>query len=196
MKLISFPSLCGLLFLGSSLLFTSGCRSTQYVDPDGPRTIVTRDLNIQDWAQAADEMVQSMVESGVLEKAPEQPAVMAVSQIVNDTSESVNIERLTGRLRASLNRTGKIVTSTTIGLGDVPEDPLALREAEKRDSERPEVFWSLSGVILEDSVRTRRTAQSTYIFILRLTEVDSQLALWEEERRITKQESRGLFGIF
>ncbi|MCC5790541.1 MAG: penicillin-binding protein activator LpoB [Opitutales bacterium] len=196
MKFQKLFSLSGLALLSTALLFTSGCRSTEYVDADGPRTIVTRDINIQDWAQAADEMVQSMVESGVLERAPELPAVMAVSQIVNDTSESVNIERLTGRLRASLNRTGKIVTATTIGLGDVPDDPLAQREAQRRSAERPEVFWTLSGVIMEDNVRTRRTAQTTYIFILRLTEVDSQLALWEDERRITKQESRGFLGIF
>lgn len=194
-----------LLAAGSLLLagvsFT-GCRSAGYVDPDGPRTVVTLDsINIQDWSRAVDEMVASMVETGVLDRAPELPAVMAVSRITNNTSEQVDTDMLTRRIRVSLNRTNKVVTTTTVGLGGVAEDPLAQQEAEYRrftqgDQAAREArpYWSLSGKILEDQVRAGRTRQTTYIFQLSLTEINTGLALWEDERRITKQGTRPAVG--
>lgn len=191
------------LALCAGLLLFSGCqRPVGYVDPDGPRTVVTLDsINIQDWSRAADEMVASMVETGVLDRAPNLPAVLALSRITNDTSEQVDTDMLTRRIRVSLNRTGKVVTTTTVGLGGVAEDPLARERAERerflhgeQAAPQAQPYWSLSGKILEDRVRAGRTRQTTYIFQLSLTEIATGLALWEDERRITKQGTRPSVG--
>ncbi len=186
----------GLLVLTAS----TGCRSAGYVDPGGPRTIVTLDdINIQDWNEAADRMIDSLLISGVLDRAPEQPSVMAVSRIVNNTSIQVDTNMLTGKIRRDLNQSGKVLTTTTIGLGGA-EDPLAEDERmyqeflEDRPTEQRRPYFTLSGRIMEDQVRAGRTRQTTYIFQLAMTEVSSGLAVWEDEVQITKQGTRSAIG--
>ncbi len=182
-------------------LIGAGCRSAAYVDPAGPRTIVTLDdINIQDWNEAADRMIDSLLTSGVLERAPEQPSVMAVSRISNHTSIQVDTNMLTGKIRRDLNQSGKVLTTTTIGLGGRVEDPLAQTEREfqefmeDRPSEQRRPYFSLSGRIMEDQVQAGRTRQATYIFQLAMTEITSGLAVWEDEVMITKQGTRPAIG--
>ena len=184
--------------LVSTLLISCGGR---YIETAGTDTIVSVDqINIQDWSMAADEMVQSLLTSGMLERAPTQPATLAVSRIVNNTTEQVDADYLTRRIRVALNQSGKVMTTTTIGLGDVVEDPLArklAREYEESGDEqviRPRPYFTLSGKLLEDRARAGRTRQVTYTFQLALTEVDTGLAVWEDVKDITKQGRRPSVG--
>ena len=197
-----FRSLAALVTAGLCLtLIGAGCRSAAYVNPEGPRTIVTLDdINIQDWNEAADRMIDSLLTSGVLEDAPQQPSVMAVSRIVNNTSIQVDTTMLTGKIRRDLNQSGKVLTTTTIGLGGRVEDPLAQSEREfqefmeDRPTEQRRPYFSLSGRIMEDQVRAGRTRQTTYIFQLAMTEINTGLAVWEDEVMITKQGTRPAIG--
>ena len=199
---LRFRGLAALAAAGLCLiLIGAGCRSAAYVNPEGPRTIVTLDdINIQDWNEAADRMIDSLLTSGVLENAPRQPSVMAVSRIVNNTSIQVDTTMLTGKIRRDLNQSGKVLTTTTIGLGGRVEDPLAQSEREfqefmeDRPSEQRRPYFSLSGRIMEDQVRAGRTRQTTYIFQLALTEINTGLAVWEDEVMITKQGTRPAIG--
>jgi penicillin-binding protein activator len=197
-----FRALASLAVAGLCLtLIGAGCRSATYVDSAGPRTIVTLDdINIQDWNEAADRMIDSLLASGVLERAPEQPSVMAVSRISNHTSIQVDTNMLTGKIRRDLNQSGKVLTTTTIGLGGRVEDPLAQTEREfqefmeDRPSEQRRPYFTLSGRIMEDQVQAGRTRQATYIFQLAMTEITSGLAVWEDEVMITKQGTRPAIG--
>lgn len=201
-KKSSFVKVFSLSLLSAALLLT-GCGSNAvYVDSGGPETVVSLDsINIQDWSRAADEMVESLLNSGVLEQSPRQPAVLAISRIVNNTTQVVDTDMLTGKIRADLNRTGKVLTSTTVGLGGRAQDPLA-REAQElarfsageRAPSNDMPDYTLSGKIMEDQVRAGRTRQTTYIFQLALTDVRRGLAVWEDERQITKQGTRPSVG--
>lgn len=201
-KKSSLMKWCALPLISGALLL-SGCGSNAvYVDSGGPETVVSLDsINIQDWSRAADEMVQSLLNSGVLEQAPRQPAVLAISRIINNTTQVVDTDMLTGKIRADLNRTGKVLTSTTVGLGGRAQDPLA-REAQElarfssgdRTPTNDMPDYTLSGKIMEDQVRAGRTRQTTYIFQLALTDVRRGLAVWEDERQITKQGTRPSVG--
>ncbi len=191
------------LAAAAGLLLGGGCATTdaRYIDSKGTETVVTlNEINIQDWTRAAEEMVQSLLTSGVLERAAEQPAVLGISVITNDTTQQVDTDRLTKKIRVALNKSGKVMTTTTVGLGGRQEDPLAastgdyqryLGETEKKEK-MP--HFTLSGKILEDRVRRRDIRQTTYTFQLSLTEVGSGLAVWEEEREITKQGARPSVG--
>lgn len=180
-------------------LLLSGCESTSagYVDSKGPNTIVSLDqINIQDWNKAADEMVASLLTSGVLERAPSQPAIMAVSRIVNNTQQQVDTDSLTKKIRIALNQSGKVVTTTTMGLGGTAEDPMAkdagemaaMLEGKKQKTTLP--YYTLSGKLLEDRAQAGRTRQVTYTFQISLTTVKDGLAVWEDEKQITKQGSK------
>ncbi|MFP4281200.1 MAG: penicillin-binding protein activator LpoB [Opitutales bacterium] len=199
----SLRALAALLAL-SSLAFLSGCQTggARVIDSSGPETITSLDqIDIQDWESAASDMVDSLLVSGVLERAPTTPAVLVISRIVNNTQQQVDTDSLVKKIRVALNQTGKVATATTIGLDGRVEDPLARDSAamqqfiEGEEGPRlPQPHFSLSGKLLENRTRAGSTRQVTYTFQLSLTEIASGLAVWEDERQITKQGKRPSVG--
>jgi uncharacterized protein (TIGR02722 family) len=187
-------------------LLLAGCgsppNSVQYVDPNGPRTIVSlNQIDIQDFNSAAATMTQSLLNSGVLEKAPSQPAVMAISRITNDTGQQFDTDNLIKNIRVALNNSGKVVTTTTTGLGGKAEDPLArdagnmqaFMQGQQAPSRIP--FFSLSGKILVSTAKAGDIYQRTYTFQLSLTEISSGNAVWEDQKQITKQGKQPAVGF-
>lgn len=174
-----------------------GCQSggtSTYIDPQGTQTIVSLDqINIQDWNMAADDLVADLLASGVLDRVPEQPAVMAVSRIVNNTLQQVDTDSLTKKIRIALNQSGKVVTTSTLGLRGQVEDPLAAEVnqmnafLEGRPQQTTMPYFTLSGKLLQDNARAGTVRQVTYTFQLSLTTVRDGLAVWEGEKLITKQ---------
>ena len=192
----------GLIGMSSALLV--GCASqAKYVDSGGPRTLTTVNrINIQDFQMAADQMVHSLIQNvinqGRLQVSHNGQAILGISRIINNTSEHVDTDLLTKKIRVALNRTGQVVTTTTYGLGGKAEDPLAqqiLRDREKAEGKPLTLLpdYSLSGKIIEDRVRLGRKYQSSHVFQLTLTSRDG-LAIWEDEKTITKQGGRSSIG--
>ena len=180
----------------SALLLLAGCASSKagYIDPRGTETIVSlNQINIQDWNNAADQLVASLLDSGALERAPQQPAVLAISRIINNTQQHIDISSLTKKIRVGLSKTGKVMTTTTMGIGGRVEDPLAKDAADyaafMNDQPAPVAQmpdFSLSGKLLENKVTSGKDRQITFSFQMSLTQVSSGLAVWEDEVQITK----------
>ncbi|MCF6157305.1 MAG: penicillin-binding protein activator LpoB [wastewater metagenome] len=177
-----------------------GCAThTRYVEPTGPRTLVTSEINIQDFSYAAEDMVQSLLTSGAIDKTQQQPAVLAISRIVNNTTQQIDTDMLVKKIRVALNQSGKVLTTTTMGLGGIAEDPLARDIQQERefyaDKKGPPRLpdYTLSGKIIEQSDRKDNVRQVAYIFQLSLTN-DEGLAVWEEEKQIAKQSKRSVIG--
>jgi hypothetical protein len=199
----SIPS-CIIPALVIGLLGLAGCQSpnsARYIESQGTETIVSLDqINIQDWGVAADEMVNSLLTSGVLERGQRQPAVMAISRIVNNTQQQLDTDYLIRKIRVALNQSGKVLTTTTIGLGGRAEDPLArdIAAMAQAAGEEPAAAvipdFTLSGKLLENRAQAGSVRQVTYTFQLALTETRTGLALWEEEKEITKQGRRPAVG--
>jgi PBP1b-binding outer membrane lipoprotein LpoB len=174
------------------------------VDPAGSRTITTvGGINIQDYANAADTMVSSLIDgvinTGKLEAPAGQPAMLAISRISNNTSQHVDTDMLVKKIRVALNKTGKVVTTTTMGLGGNAEDPLAqgIKQQteflqDKKNTRLPD--YSLSGKIIEQRERAGDVRQSSFVFQLSLTSKDG-VAVWEDEKTITKQGKRSTVGF-
>lgn len=186
-------------------VFLAGCATApvKHVDPDGDRTVVSIDkMNMQDWNMAAEDLTKKMqdefINSGNLQSAdgPGKPSVMAISRIVNDTGQQIDSAMLVKRIRMALHQTGKVLTDVTGGLGG-PEDPLI------DDWKRDEAFrtggkirppdYTLSGKIIEDKQRAGKIREVTYIFQLNLADLRG-LAVWEGEKRITKQGNKPSVG--
>ncbi|NUO08025.1 MAG: penicillin-binding protein activator LpoB [Candidatus Brocadia sp.] len=193
-----FAKYC-LLLLPPLLLFGGCSTHTQYVESTGPRTIVTTDINIQDFSYAAEEMINSLLASGALDKTQIQPAMLAISRIVNNTTQQIDTDLLIKKIRVALNQSGKALTTTTIGIGGIAEDPLAKgiqqeKEfyADKKEPQRMPDF-TLSGKIIEKRDRQDEVRQVSYSFQLSLTNNDG-LAVWEDEKEISKQSKRSVIG--
>jgi PBP1b-binding outer membrane lipoprotein LpoB len=166
------------------------------VDSDSSRTVLSVDkMNMRDWNMAAEDLIKKMqdefINSANLQSAdgPGKPSVMAISRIVNNTSLQIDTDMLVKRIRIALHQTGKVYTDVTGGLGGA-EDPLI--DAWKRQQifqsggkVRPPDY-TLSGKVIEDKQRAGSIREVTYIFQLSLANL-SGLAVWEGEKRITKQ---------
>lgn len=190
--------------VASALLF-AGCGTTggTYVDSQGPDTLVAgNQITITDFYIASDEMVNSLVSSGALDRAPKQPAVLAISRVINDTREQFDTDQLVKKIRVALNRTRKVMTSTTVGYGGNAEDKMAESTGAKEAylagetySPSSNVDFTLSGKIIQPpNVRDGNQRQNSYIFQLSLTEIKSGLAVWEDEKTITKQYKKSSIG--
>jgi penicillin-binding protein activator len=193
------------LLSATGVLLLAGCATkTTYVDPASSRMITTVGrIDVQDFAQASDTMVQSLIDNlinaGKLQSAvPSEPALLAISRIQNNTGSQFDTDLLVKKIRVALNRTGRVQTTTTMNLGG-PEDPLAADQQKAKeffeDKKRTRLpDYTLSGKIIEDATRAGSLRQSSFVFQLSLSSA-SGIAVWEEEKTIVKQGSKPAVGF-
>ena len=182
----------------AAVAFIAGCgTNAHYIQTGGRESVVSvNQVNIQDFITADDAMTGSLLASGVLDKVPNPPAVLAMSRIVNNTGQQIDTDLLTKRIRVALLQSGKAVTTTTFG---EVEDPLAksIQQQQVATGQQPATplpDFTLSGKIIETAVRAGDTKQTTYSFQLSLTDRRG-LAVWEGEKEITKQGTRSAVGF-
>jgi PBP1b-binding outer membrane lipoprotein LpoB len=178
----------------AAVVIVSGCTggsNAHYIKTGGQESVVTvGQINIQDFMTAADQATSDLLGSGVLNKVPNPPAILAISRIVNNTSEQIDTDLLIKKIRVALLQSGKAVTTTTFGVNSA-EDPLA--QSIQQQPSRPPDF-TLSGKIIETTVHVGSTKQSTFTFQLSLTD-QRGLAIWESDKDITKQGTRSSVGF-
>lgn len=186
----------------AALGFISGCGTpATYTDPTNTKTAVVslNKINVQDWENAADQMIQSLLASQVLDKAPVQPAILAMDRIVNKTSDAnLDTDMLEKKIRIALNRSGKCQTTTTYGakaesqIAKDTQDRAAFLGGNGPVDRSPN--YTLSGKIIEDIARDGSTRQVTYVFQLSLTDPRLGTAVWEDEKKIQKTGTRAAVG--
>jgi PBP1b-binding outer membrane lipoprotein LpoB len=147
----------------------AGCATAPHV-VEGPKKLTTMQVDTQDFAAKADKMINSLVESTVLDKAAKKPAILVVGKIVNNTSYHIDTDLLTKKIRVALNKSGKAMTDITGG---------ALSDAD----------FTLSGKIIETAARVGDQRQRCYTFQLSLSTLRG-LAAWEDEEEICKQRKK------
>jgi hypothetical protein len=174
-------------------LIVGGCATkAHYIQTGGHESLVTvNSINIQDFIQAANAATGDLLSSGVLDKVPTPPAVLAISRIVNNTGEQIDTDLLVKKIRVALLNSGKAQTTTTINLGGTAEDPMA--KGYQQVIRNPD--FTLSGKIIQTIARDGNTSQSTFSFQLSLTDAKTGLAVWEGEKEITKQGGRSSVGF-
>jgi uncharacterized protein (TIGR02722 family) len=182
-----------------AFVFT-GCSSNQVrnVDSKGPQALNTSGINSQDWANAADQLVGSLLASGALDKVPNPPAILAVDRIINNTQAQVDTDLLIKKIRVALSQTGKVSISNTMGLGEravVASEVAELDElttGKKAKLSTP--AFTLYAKLIQQSDRINSVTQNTYSFQMSLISVKSGLTVWEDEREIAKQSKKAVMG--
>lgn len=183
-----------------SLLLTACATPTRYVDPAADTGPVTMTLDYRDFERAADEAVQDLLASGAVSNPSGEHYVMVVSRVVNDTMQRIDTDQLTKKIRVALLRSGKVITTTAVG-ADGAEDKMNQQIRELRNNEEfdqsgvqqkgtlqaPDL--SLSGKIIQRNHKVEKEQQVEYYFQLTLTDLESGLAVWENETPIIKRGS-------
>ena len=141
----------------------TGCTTTI---TRGEPTVVSTGIDQKDWNDAAATMMNSLrdnfINSDKLQSPPNKLALLAISRIVNNTDVRVDTDMLVKKIRVDLLKTGKVVTSTTIG----GEDPIAEEEQRRArllgiEPNRPN--YTLSGKIIEQVLRAGHICLDPYL---------------------------------
>jgi hypothetical protein len=171
-----------------ALLFISGCNSSARVITDDRDKIITIDqIDVQDWSNAADQLIQQLIASGVLETAPTTPARLEVTRVVNDTTVRVSTDNLTQKIKIALQQTGRVAFTS--------RDQKAKEVADYRDfkagDDAPRLpYFVLNGKILEIQATAGRTRQSSFVFQMNLVNTTDNTDAWSGEAQITKKGTR------
>ncbi|HWL16993.1 MAG TPA: penicillin-binding protein activator LpoB [Opitutus sp.] len=201
MRNIRFHQLTLTAALSAAALFLAGCETaptTRTIDAKGPEALNTSSINSQDWANAADQLVASLLSSNALERAPVQPAVLAVDRVINNTTLSIDTDLLIKKIRVALTQTGKVVITNTMGLGEravVASEAAELEEmttGKKQKLKAPN--YTLYAKLIQQTDREGSKTQNTYAFQMSLVDVKTGYTVWEEERTIAKLSKRPTVG--
>jgi len=192
-----------ILTLALTLALLAGCATNdvKVVDTRADSAPRVLGLDYRDFEDAAGDSIAKLLASGVVNKPDGGRYVMVVSRVTNDTMQRIDTEQLTKKIRVELLNSGKVVTTTAIGL-DEAEDPMVAKARELRQSQEVQQStvarqgtvvapdFSLSGKILQQNHRLdKKTQQVEYFFMLSLTDLRTGLAVWENETPIVKRGS-------
>ena len=196
------------IVLAAALFVLSGCggMAPRRMDAQGNQGLTTvNELNFKDWQMAASKCINSLLQSGALDKKDGTKAVIMMSTIKNDTLQHVDVDELTKDIRIALNRSGKALFTTAVSAKGA-EDKATRQVRELRDDEMfnqktvkkmgtaiaPD--FSLSGKILQQRTVQGKIEESYFEIQLSLTDLNTGLAVWEDKKRILKQGSRASVG--
>lgn len=181
----------------------TACGGTRVVDLNDEQEVASMqhvmELEYRDWTATAEKMTESMIASGAL-KAESKP-VIAIGNIVNDTTQRIDSDMLTKKIRTILLKSGKAQIATNFSGEDTTSDKVRTKRsddeynqstiAQKGTLIAPNM--SLSGKMLQRNLKLESGWFSSvdtrveYYLQLTLTDLKSGLSVWEDERPIIKE---------
>lgn len=174
----------------------------RYIEDSSEKGLVNLDkINSQDFTRAANKLLQDLFITGALVKAPDQPAVLHIGEIRNDTQTYFDTDLLIQGMKRDLLASNRVRISTTEGPGGKVSDQYAKDTRTKINSKdpfainSPRPYFSLSGKIIEETSRVDKVTQKDFYFLLTLTEIQSGTGVWFGRELITKQGRRGAIGF-
>jgi len=181
----------------TTILFTACSQKPEYLPENSPKSsVVTMGIDRQDFEKAASDMVASLLESGALNKSAGGKYVVMMSDIVNDTTQRIDVKFLTKKMRIAILNSGKAIMTSAVGTqrDDLAQDSRTLRDNDefkkstvikKNTLYAPEL--SLSGNILQITAKANKDDQIVeYYFQLSMTDIKTGLVTWEDEVVIGK----------
>ena len=188
-------------FITATLLLGACSQPARYIETGGTESVVSvGEVDIQDIQMAASGMLESLLETGILKRAPHQPARLVMDRIVNDTSSRFDVGDLLYRMREQLVNSGQAEVVTTWGANAESKEAqgIARREAflngtTGQASAEPD--FTLTGKITQLKRSAGNVRQTTYTFRLTLTNVNTGREAWTKTVDMTKQGTKSGVGF-
>lgn len=184
-------------------LALAACGGTRVVDLNDPDEVnamqQVMELEYRDWTATAEKMTTSMINSGVLKS--QQKPVIAIGNIVNDTTQRIDTDILTKKIRTTLMKSGNVQIATNFSGEDITSDKV---RAQRNNAEYDQSTiaktgtlvapnMSLSGKMIQRNLKLESGWFSSvdtrveYYLQLTLTDLKSGLSIWEDEQPIIKE---------
>lgn len=193
------------LALAASL---SSCGTDPHrIDPNGVEGLTSvNSIDAKDWQIAAEACVNSLLKSGVLDRADGRKSIVAITGVLNKTAMHVDTNILTNMVRESILKSGKAVTTTawtgtggsedpaTRNVRNLQNDPLFDHRTVQPQGTAIAPDVSVAGEIIQIFADAGRRHESTFYFHLTVTNLRTGLAEWEDQIQVSKQEQRNIFG--
>ncbi len=186
-------------------LLLAGCATeTVNIDIVNDEGKAVMELDYRDFAQAASEMIQSMISSGALKKPGGGRYVMTTGRVTNDTMQRIDTNQLMAKIEEELLNSGQVVMTSAVGGKGAPDEMIYemrdIRDSATGDEFKQETLagkrtliapeLSVSGKILQRNIRYDRNRQQVeYYFQLMVTDLTSGLRIWQKESLIGKRGS-------
>jgi PBP1b-binding outer membrane lipoprotein LpoB len=174
----------------------------RYIEDSSEKGLVNLDkINSQDFTRASNKLLQDLFITGALAKAPNQPAVLHIGEIRNDTQTYFDTDLLIQGMKRDLLASNRVRISTTEGGGGKISDQYAKETRAKINSKdpfainSPRPYFSLSGKIIEETSRVDKVTQKDFYFLLTLTDINNGTGVWFGRELISKQGRRGAIGF-
>jgi len=187
------------IMLGLSLTLTGCSSNVEYVNAGNADDAISLGLDSQDFEQAAQEALNSLLASNALNKPGGGRYVVAIGKMINDTTVRIDTDMLVKKIRIGMLQSGKAVITTAIASNSNNVDDLVydVRELRGNDEFKQDTIagkgtlyapdFSLTGKILQRISRTGKNKQLVeYYLQLTLTDIKSGLAYWENESVVRK----------
>ncbi len=204
MKRAFRPAAAGLAALSLLALLLPSCGTDAHrIDPNGLEGLTTvNDINAKDWQMAAESCVNSMLQSGAIDRTDGRKMIIMISGVKNATPVHVDSRILTNMIRESLLKSGKALTTTAVTGEDaatrdvrkLQDDPLFDHRTVQPQGTAIAPDMSIGGEIIQIFAAQGRDRESNIYFHITLTDLKTGLALWEGQSQVAKQGKLSIFG--
>lgn len=182
-----------MFLLAAGTLALGACATkARYIDAGGPETVVSLNkVDIQDFQSATDALIADMLTWDAF--AGTKKPVVALSRVVNDTTNNFDTALLTNQVQEAILKSRKATISMSMSV-DRKDDVVRQDVAAIGGTETVVPDLTLIGKISEVSARAGSTQQVSYVFAMRLVETKTGNVVWMNSKTITKQGEKNSVG--
>lgn len=195
------------VFLGvlCAMLVVAGCAPTaKNIDPNSEFTTMGLDYNNLKSVMA--EMIDSLLQDRYTQSlSKDNPKVVAISDIINDTTQKVDVESLSRELTRAMRRSGKFKLTMAVARSGGSVDGMIGDSRNLRDNKEFNQYTtaeegtlsapslSLSGKIGQTIHRMGKNKKVDYYILLTLTDIKTGEVIWDDQRDISKMGNANLW---
>lgn len=183
-----------MLLLAAGTLALGACASqkARYIDSNGPETVVSLNkVDIQDFQSATEALVADMLTWDAFAGAKK--PVVALSRVVNDTTNNFDTALLTNQVQEAILKSRKAIISMSMSV-DRNDDSVRQDVAALGGTETVVPDLTLIGKISEVTARADSMRQVSYVFSMRLVEAKTGNVVWMDSKTITKRGEKNSVG--
>lgn len=197
MKKVLNIAFVGFVSTALSLSFNACGGKVEYVDNANSKEFTSAGIDYHDIESAVAKSVHSLLNSEYVLDI-DKKKVLAISDVINDTMQQVDVQDLTMKITRAMRQSGKFeLTSAISGSGGMT-DKMIDKSRKLRDNDEFNQYTtqekgtlvapdlSLSGKIVQTNRVVNKKQRIDYSFLLILTDLKTGMVKWDESTHIIK----------